>query len=44
MLRISNTPGEGYRFSLKPDSSSSIYITLVKEYKCSIVADNRRKR
>ena len=43
MVCIRNTPGEDDRFRLKPDSSSCIYMTLVKDNECRIVENNRRK-
>ena len=40
---ITNTPGKDDGCRLKPDSSSVIYMTSVKEAQCHIVSENRRK-
>ena len=44
MVCINNTPGGYYGFILNPDSSSGIYITLVKEDQFCIVDKNRIKQ
>ena len=44
MVHITNTPGEYDGYRLKPDSLSGIYMNLVKEHQCHIVANNRRKK
>ena len=43
MVRLTNTPGKDDVCRLKPDPSSGIYMTLVKQSRCRIVAKNRRK-
>ena len=43
MVRITNTPGDYDVLRMKPDSSLGIYITVVKEDLCRVVANNREK-
>ena len=42
-MRITKNPGD-YGCRKNPDPMSGIYMTLVMEYQCRIVAKNRRKK
>ena len=44
MVCLANTSGKDDGCGINLDSSSGIYMNLVKEYQCQIVAKNREKK